>query len=512
MTSWALLLFCSSYLLGLLSTGLAAGESSVPILAIGSGLLILGIASGIVIPKYWRLGPTRQQWIVAGLIGTIGAAYCVWRIPQPATNDVSRFLNGQASSGPYEIVGEIRTVLQPARNGDKRFFLAVESVRDKSDDAQYVSRQPASGRLYVTAPSDRVQKLHPDMTIKLGQILREPEGAQTPGSFDLKRYLAKQGSFAKLRAAYIDEITTEHRSQPGLWQLRQRIAATQGRWLKAPKGSLLSAMTLGRRAVDLPYEIRDSFVEAGLAHTLAASGFHVSLVLGLVLAALRSRRPSLQFTGGTVALLGYIALTGLQPSVMRAGLMGFGALIGLILQRQVKPLGCLFFAINLLLLYSPQWIWDAGFQLSAFATLGLIVSVSPLVRRLDWMPAAIATMVAAPLAAYVWTIPLQLYHFGVVPSYSILLNVLATQLVTIISIGGFLSAFCALVWPLLGSAIAWLMTLPIQLLIWLVEFFNQLPGNQLQVGNVSAWQVILSYAVYAAVSLGLAYRQKSASV
>ena len=88
-----------------------------------------------------------------------------------------------------------------------------------------------------------------------------------------------------------------------LWQLRQRIVDAHQRWLGEPKGPVVSAMTLGRRAVNLPYEIQDAFIEAGLAHTLAASGFHVSLVLGLVLALLKSRLPKTQAIAGAIALL-----------------------------------------------------------------------------------------------------------------------------------------------------------------------------------------------------------------
>lgn len=508
MAPWGLLI-CGSYLLGLFSTGLTLGSGFIPLT--GYGILGLGIIGGLIVPQYWRMGPTRQQWLVAGLIGMLGTAYCIWRIPQPAPDDVSHFLNGQNPAGIYSVVGEVQNSPQLTRSGKGKFWLRVDSVQNRSKQASYVSRQTASGKLYVTAPLDRVEGLYPGSLVKVSGRLYDPSPAKAPGEFDFKKYLAKQGCFAGLSAKYIDPIAVESSSQQGLWQLRQRVVKAQGRWLKAPKGALLSAMTLGRKAVDVPYEVRDSFVAAGLAHTMAASGFHVSLVLGLVLTVMKSQLPRIKLVAGTTALLGYIGLTGLQPSVMRAGIMGFGALVGLVLQRQTKPLGCLLLAVSLLLVYNPQWIWDVGFQLSVFATLGLMVSVAPLVKRLDWLPVTVATAIAVPLAAYVWTIPLQLFHFGVMPSYSILLNMVATPLVTVISLGGFVSAFGALIWPPLGSAISWPLALPIQILMGLVHFFNQLPGHRLELGKISAWQVVLSYGVYATVSLWLAHRAKNRS-
>jgi competence protein ComEC len=511
MNAWGIVVICCSYILGLLSTGLIVGPWDRPVPLASYGVLIAGLLASWFLPKFWRLGPTRRQWIIGGVVGLLGAAYCVARIPHPAVDDISQFAAPFDQASLYSVVGEVESFPQMTRSGKGKFWLQVEAVQDKSEDAQFVTRQPASGKLYVTVRLDQVKGLYPGQTIKASGQLYAPSTAEKPGEFDFKQYLASQGCFAGLSAKFIDQIPTEE-THWGLWQLRQRIVLAHGRWLVDPQGPLVSAMTLGRRAVDLPFEIRDAFIEAGLAHTLAASGFHVALVLGLVLALLRSQLPRTQAIGGSLALLTYVGLTGLQPSVMRAAIMGFGALIGLAMERKVKPLGCLLVAITLLLLWNPRWIWDIGFQLSVMATLGLIVTTQGLVQKLDWLPVAIASLIAVPLAAYLWTVPLQLYHFGVLPAYSILLNILATPLVTIISLGGFISAIAALIWPLIGSAIAWLLAIPIQILIGLVNFFNALPGHQIQVGHIPAWLVVISYGLYAVTTLWLAHRQKAASV
>lgn len=372
-------------------------------------------------------------------------------------------------------------------------------------DAEFVSRRPTSGKLYITANLEQSQNLYPGQALKITGRLYEPSGANTPEEFDFKAYLARQGSFAGLSAKYIDSLPNTDRPQFGLWQVRQRIVNAQGRWL-GQKGALVSAMVLGRRAVDLPYDLRDAFIEAGLAHTLAASGFHVALVLTLVLAMTQWQPAKTQAIAGGIALLVYVGLTGLQPSVMRAALMGGGAMVGLALERKVKPLACLGLAVFLLLLWNPRWIWDIGFQLSVTATLGLMVMATALTKRLDWMPSGLAILLSVPIAAYVWTLPLQLYHFGIMPSYSIILNAIATPLVTVISLGGFISAMVSLVWPLAGSAISWLLAMPLQLLILLVNLFNQLPGNQISIGNISVWIVVIIYGLYGAITLWLARR------
>jgi competence protein ComEC len=254
-------------------------------------------------------------------------------------------------------------------------------------------------------------------------------------------------------------------------------------------------MVLGSRAVDVPYDIRDQFVRVGLAHTLAASGFQISLILGLVLVLTKRFSVKAQLGFGTFALIVFVGLTGLQPSVMRSALMGLGALVALVTQRKVKPIGSLLLAATILLLFNPLWIWDLGFQLSFLATLGLLVTVPPLSNQLDWLPPAIASLITIPLAASLWTLPLQLYVFGMVAPYSIAANIISAPLITVISIGGVISALAALISPIVGSGFAWLLGYPAELLMALVRFFNQLPGSSVAVGTISLVQLLLLYGV-----------------
>lgn len=173
--------------------------------------------------------------------------------------------------------------------------------------------------------------------------------------------------------------------------------------------------------------------------------------------------------------------------------MGFGGLVALLLRRQIKPLGSLLVAATLLLLYNPGWIWNLGFQLSFLATLGLLVTVPPLTKWLDWVPTAIAPLIAVPIAAYLWTLPLQLYAFGVLSPYSVPVNLVTTPFISLLSLGGMASALAALIWSPAGSALAWLLKYPTQGLIAIVNGCTQLPGNAFAVGTISAITAIALY-------------------
>jgi competence protein ComEC len=292
-------------------------------------------------------------------------------------------------------------------------------------------------------------------------------------------------------------VPDESQTQQWSWgKLRQRIAAAQVRWLDVPAGPLVTAMVLGADAVDLPFDLRDRFVRVGLAHALAASGFQVSLILNAILSLTRKRLSVVgQFNLGGVALLLFLGLTGFQPAVGRSVVMGMAVLIGLRTNRKINQLSSLFIAGTLLLIINPLWVWDIGFELSFLATLGLIVTVEPLKQKLDWLPPAIADLITVPLAASIWTLPIQLYIFKVFPLYSLPANVLTSPLITIISIGGTVGALVSAIVPILGSAISWLLYLPTQLLIGIVDFFNYLPGTSFAVGQITTWQLFALYGL-----------------
>jgi competence protein ComEC len=492
---------CSAYGVGLWVVSLLARHLGWDLwLSVGlasGGLFILGLLAAGIMPRRWYRGPDSRGWAIATGIAVLATLNYGWQTPSPAPTDISQLLHRPAQLGKVQIIqGTVQELPSLNRSDRGRLWLKVRQVRSKDDQGQYLGApQKVTGKLYVTADWDAVAPLYPGQTVELEGRLYQPGLPKNPNSFDFRAYLADRGTFAGVTADTVTPDTSNPAPRWRLWQLRRRIAQAQAASLGTPAGPLVSAMALGRRAVNIPYDIQDAFIQAGLAHTLAASGFHVSLVLGLVLGLLKSRSGHTKLVAGAVALVIYVGLTGAQPSVMRASLMGAGALIGLALDRKVNPLGCLLVAVTLLLVWQPTWIDDIGFRLSVMATLGLVVTATPLTQRLDWLPPAIATLVAVPLAAYLWTIPLQLYYFNTLSTYSIVLNMVVTPLVTLLSLGGILTGLVAAIAPPLGELLAWPLYFPAHALIWLVNWETNLPGNSLAIGHISLAQMLGLYGL-----------------
>lgn len=490
--SWTIA--CLAYCLGLFSTGIFGTPNPHPswqqwtVVAIGVGLSTLLAAT--FIPRIWARGPRRKTWLVVGSIALLAAVYFQLRIPRPDRHDISQLLKAGNPSG--QMVAVSGKLLSPGKStgrGRLQFWLKSERVKAENSDGT----KEVSGKLYLTLPWKQGRYLVPGQKIKVTGLLYEPRPASNPGAFNFKNYLARQGTFAGLKGHRV--VFFGAKPPWSLYQLRKQILDAQVQGLGYPKGLLISSIVLGQKSVNLPEQLQESFRKAGLAHVLAASGFQISLILGTTIKLTRNFSKRSQFAFALSILVFYVGMTGFQPSVMRAGVMGVGGLVALLTNRKVIPLGSLLLSATILLLIHPIWIWDLGFQLSFLATFGLIVTLPSLGRKLDWLPTGIAYLIAIPLAASIWTIPLSIYVFNTISVYSIPANIIASPLVIAVSLVGTVSAAAALIFPPLGSLTAWIITYPTHLLVETVSLFNRLPISSLTVGKISLGILVSIYAL-----------------
>ena len=125
------------------------------------------------------------------------------------------------------------------------------------------------------------------------------------------------------------------------------------------RGGFLAALVLGSAQVQLPEDIRAAFRMAGLSHALAASGFHLSVLLGSVLMLARRWPPGLRLSLAAMALLLFLCLAGAQPSVVRAVLMAAMALLIREAGHHSRPVGVLLLTLSGMLLLRPAWaMWE----------------------------------------------------------------------------------------------------------------------------------------------------------
>ncbi|WP_448851290.1 ComEC/Rec2 family competence protein [Corynebacterium sp. 335C] len=212
---------------------------------------------------------------------------------------------------------------------------------------------------------------------------------------------------------------------------------------------LVPAMALGDERGFSP-EYRDMMTDAGLAHLSAVSGANVALVVGAAMAALAWAPPRIRTAAGAVALAGFVAVVGTEPSVLRAMLTGAVGLIAVVTGRAHQALPALAGGCVILLVAHPDLAVSAGFMLSVAATAGLVLATVPATRRLLLVPglrsapAPVVRAVAVALVAHVATVPVLALTVGEVSHVSVAANVVAAPAVAPVTVAGTLAAVAVL--------------------------------------------------------------------
>ena len=429
--------------------------------------------------------PRKAIAVLALMLCLVSARCGTGVMPQPQPGDPSLFIPRDGTSLAVRLVGRIHAD-GAVTNGRCLSLLDVSSLNG----------QFSRGRTELTLDPCNTPLLTGSW-LELEGELRRPQ----PGSHPLlargDERLALQRTWSRLRT---DAMHVLRQDWTPLADARRTIAERFADLAGEQSGGLLAALVLGAAQVSLPQSLREGFRVAGLSHALAASGFHLSVLLGSALACTRSLPPALRLASGSGAMALFLVLAGAQPSVVRAVLMGAAALLIRESGHRSRPLGVLLVTLVLMLLVHPAWGRSVGFQLSAAATAGLVISAGPLEQWMvqNWPQPLhrLAPALSIPLAALFWTLPLQLLYFGAAPLYALLSNLLAAPLLAPLTLAAMALAVMVLLLPsALSAALLPWMIWPVQQLSWwlisLVSWISQWPGAQLLTGPVHPLLVLL---------------------
>lgn len=206
---------------------------------------------------------------------------------------------------------------------------------------------------------------------------------------------------------------------------------------------LLAAILLGIKS-GLVEETKNLYQKAGILHLISISGLHISCI-GLGLYHFQ-RKIGVGFGTSavitTLFLVFYGILSGESVSAQRAIIMAFFMMGAWYLGRSYDLLTALSYAALFILLKSPYQLYQAGFQLSFGAVLGIGVVAPELVRafgRNNKLVKAIVTNLGIQLT----TLPIILYYYYEIPLYSLLLNLVLVPCMSIILCSGLLGVACS---------------------------------------------------------------------
>lgn len=227
--------------------------------------------------------------------------------------------------------------------------------------------------------------------------------------------------------------------------IRRRVSARLDGEEDRDVAALLSGFLIGDIS-GLASGDAEALRRAGLSHFVAVSGSNVALFLAgwWLLTAPIARRPRVRAALGLIGLGVFVIATRWEPSVVRAAAMAGIILGGRLLGMPIDAWTALGAAAAGLLLVAGDLAVSVGFQLSVFATGGVLAGAHIFAgRRPRWAWTALGATLSAQLAV----MPLLLIHFGTVPLLSPLANMVAAPLVTLATVLG--GAGITLGWDLL---------------------------------------------------------------
>jgi competence protein ComEC len=277
--------------------------------------------------------------------------------------------------------------------------------------------------------------------------------------FDERAWLRRQGVHVVLHASRWRSLG----ARGGPAAVPDRLRAWLGRGATAGLGGERRALVAGVVLGDdqgLSEALRDRFRASGLYHLLAVSGQNVVLVAGgtLVCAWFLGLPRLLAQFAALLAIVGYVAAVGAQPSVIRAGIAGVLGSLAWITARERERWYALLLGALVLLAWNPYLLLDPGFQLS-FAAVAAIFRLAPPIRRaLDGypLPAGVADVVAISTACGAATAPIAWLQFHAVPLLSVPANLAAAPAVPLLLGLALAAAVAAPVAPAAAAALAWM--------------------------------------------------------
>lgn len=308
---------------------------------------------------------------------------------------------------------------------------------------------------------------HPGEVRRISGRFFVPSRERNPGLFPQIDFWERHGVYGGLWVEQSELESVNWYSAPYRWAegLRERLLVLITRGLPAVSSGrdVILAMVLGEKP-PRDSEISRAFRESGAMHVFAVSGLHVTLV-GAIFWMVLMHLPIPRRVGVflvILAMLTYAMVTGLRPPAVRATLMAVCFLGAFFFRRRPSVFNALAISFALVVFWRPSQVFDVGFQLSygvllsIVAGVGIALKLTGKLAELDpFFPSRLlsdgqrrvlkvrtyfANLGASSLAAWLGSMPIMIWHFGVVTPIAVLTSLLLIPTTMVILALAFFSA------------------------------------------------------------------------
>ena len=445
------------------------------------------------------------------------------------TNDSSEWivLRGVLVETPWERIQEFN-------NRSRIRTIATLDVEALSRKDKWFS---TSGRVIVSTAGSLPDIYFHGKRVEIRGVLRPPAGPMAEGLFDYAQYLKWTGIYHQLMVESVED-----------WSLLEGGASRMPledrfcNWAKEVLGRdipdedvslrLVWAMALGWKTA-LTQSVSTPFIQTGTMHVFAISGMHIALLAFILISLLRVLR--VPRAGSALLVVPviwfYTAATGWQASAIRSALMMTVVLGGWILNRPGNLLNSLAISGFIILIWEPQQLFEASFQLSFFVVLSLALLTPPLEKVRDYwlspdpLQAAslipkwkqwakvpvhwLLTSVATSLAAWVGSMPIIVNYFHTISPSSLVANLVVIPLSTMGLMCHLGSLVCGdLLKPLtiLFNHAGWFF---MWLMVAICNWLSSVRGAYFYVRPLSPSETLLFYMIASLLFLGWSWSKKA---
>jgi len=384
---------------------------------------------------------------------------------------------------------------KPVITDEKIKFLADVSSLNTGDKERSVS-----GTVLITVYKNKfkeesgIQFIYGDVVEIKGRLEKLPS-QRNPGEFDYGNYLKLQGVDAVFTSFGYENIELKGHENKNIfyekiiYPVKDYSVNIIDSLYKGREGEFLKGLLLGERS-NISRQMKEDFINAGVAHIIAVSGLNVAFVAliiwGLLLFIPLKPQYKVFITIGF--LLFYMVLTGSTPSIVRAVIMASILLIAQLTERKPNSYNIISFAALVILVIDPKQLFDSGFILSFSAILSLVIIYSVFEKWLNSIEKykdlnkntigkilkAVILLFAGTLAAQVGTLPITALMFKKISVISLAANLFAIPLSNLSLALGFITVLVSPVSMWLAGVFAAFNNFLLYWQIWLIELCARL--------------------------------------
>lgn len=284
--------------------------------------------------------------------------------------------------------------------------------------------------------------------------------------------------------------------------VRDWFADAVRRAIPEPESSLGIGYLVGQRR-SLPVDLALALQIAGLTHVVVASGYNLTILVRLARRLFVKISKYLSALSATVMIVIFVAITGVSPSMSRAGLVAGLSLAAWYYGRKFHPIILLSIAIAATVLINPSYAWgDLGWQLSFAAFAGVMI-LAPLMQRYlfgDKKPGTIQQILIETVSAQIVTAPILIAGFSQLSNVAIISNLLVLPLVPLAMLLTFMAGCGSLILPMFAEIIGMPAMWLLNYMVSIAEYLASLPWATTNM-QFPWWGVTLCYTIIVAVCL-----------